>query len=178
VSDPGPDSGLDVGFLADDRPSQVVRALTADYPRRACPDLAGVQQARYTAPYMPPRELAAVFGRPPCRGFALVLAKTHESSLEQLGAVDSYRNVCAGQHSFRVIFMVDPGSPVLAYVQLANDLARRIDTGELTGRLSAERDLASEYGVAYGTVRRAMEVLRERGLVESVHGRGTFVREH
>ena len=72
--------------------------------------------------------------------------------------------------------MVDPGSPVLAYVQLANDLARRIDTGELTGRLPAERDLASEYGVAYGTVRRAMEVLRERGLVQSVHGRGTFTR--
>ena len=72
--------------------------------------------------------------------------------------------------------MVDPGSPVLAYVQLANDLARKIGTGELTGRLPSERDLASEYGVAYGTVRRAMEVLRERGLVESVHGRGTFVK--
>ena len=61
--------------------------------------------------------------------------------------------------------MVDPGSPVLAYVQLANDLARRIDAEELTGRLPPQRDLASEYGVAYGTVRRAMEVLRERGLV-------------
>ncbi len=72
--------------------------------------------------------------------------------------------------------MVDPDSPVLAYVQLADDLARLIGTGELTGRLPSERDLASEYGVAYGTVRRAMEVLRERGLVESVHGRGTFVK--
>jgi len=72
--------------------------------------------------------------------------------------------------------VVDPDSPVLAYVQLADDLARRIGAGELTGRLPAERDLAAEYGVAYGTVRRAMEVLRERGLVESVHGRGTFVR--
>ena len=72
--------------------------------------------------------------------------------------------------------MVDPGSPVLAYVQLANDLARRIEAGELTGRLASERDLATEYGVAYGTVRRAMELLRERGLVQSVHGRGTFVK--
>jgi GntR family transcriptional regulator len=73
--------------------------------------------------------------------------------------------------------VVDPDSPVLAYVQLADDLARKIGSGELTGRLPAERDLAAEYGVAYGTVRRAMEVLRERGLVESVHGRGTFVSE-
>ena len=71
--------------------------------------------------------------------------------------------------------MVDPNSPVLAYVQLADDLAHKIESGELVGRLPAERDLASEYGVAYGTVRRAMEVLRDRGLVVSVHGRGTFV---
>lgn len=74
-----------------------------------------------------------------------------------------------------MIFMVDPDSPVLAYVQLADDLARKIGSGELTGRLPSERDLASQYGVAYGTVRRAMELLRDRGLVESVHGRGTFV---
>jgi DNA-binding GntR family transcriptional regulator len=72
--------------------------------------------------------------------------------------------------------MVDPDSPVLAYLQVADLLAARIEAGELTGRMPAERDLASEYGVAYGTIRRAMEVLRERGLVESVHGRGTFTR--
>jgi DNA-binding GntR family transcriptional regulator len=72
--------------------------------------------------------------------------------------------------------VVDPDSPVLAYVQVADDLAARIGRGDLTGRLPAERDLAKEYGVAYGTIRRAMEVLRERGLVESVHGRGTFTR--
>ena len=72
--------------------------------------------------------------------------------------------------------MVNPDSPVLAYVQVADDLADRISQGELSGRLPAERDLASEYGVAYGTIRRAMEVLRKRGLVESVHGRGTFTR--
>jgi DNA-binding GntR family transcriptional regulator len=72
--------------------------------------------------------------------------------------------------------MVDPDSPVLAYLQVADLLAARIESGDLKGRMPAERDLASEFGVAYGTVRRAMEVLRERGLVESVHGRGTFVR--
>ena len=72
--------------------------------------------------------------------------------------------------------MVDPDSPELAYVQVANDLAAKIEAGEITGRLASERDLASEYGVAYGTIRRAMAILRERGLVKSVHGRGTFVR--
>ncbi len=72
--------------------------------------------------------------------------------------------------------MIDPDSPVLAYIQVADDLAGRIGRGELSGRMPAERDLAVEYGVAYGTIRRAMELLRERGLVESVHGRGTFVK--
>jgi GntR family transcriptional regulator len=71
--------------------------------------------------------------------------------------------------------VINPDSPELAYVQLANIMAAKIQAGEIKGRLPSERDLAVEYGVAYGTVRRAMGVLRERGLVVSVHGRGTFV---
>jgi DNA-binding GntR family transcriptional regulator len=71
--------------------------------------------------------------------------------------------------------VINPDSPELAYVQLAKLLAAKIQAGEIKGRLPSERDLAEEYGVAYGTVRRAMGLLRERGLVVSVHGRGTFV---
>jgi DNA-binding GntR family transcriptional regulator len=65
----------------------------------------------------------------------------------------------------------------LAYMRVADDIAARIASGELApgARLRAERDLAEHYGVSYGTVRRAMEVLRERGLITTIHGRGTFV---
>jgi DNA-binding GntR family transcriptional regulator len=35
--------------------------------------------------------------------------------------------------------------------------------------------MAAEYGVSYDTIRRASALLRERGLIETVHGRGTFV---
>ena len=65
----------------------------------------------------------------------------------------------------------------LAYMRVAEDIAARIASGELKpgARLRAERDLARYYGVSYGTVRRAMEVLRERGLITTIHGRGTFV---
>jgi DNA-binding GntR family transcriptional regulator len=35
----------------------------------------------------------------------------------------------------------------------------------------------SYYGVAYGTIRHATKILRERGLIKTVHGRGTFVAE-
>jgi len=50
----------------------------------------------------------------------------------------------------------------LAYVRVADDIAARIASGELKpgARLRAERELAEHYGVSYGTIRRAMEVLR------------------
>lgn len=72
---------------------------------------------------------------------------------------------------------IDPDGPRLVYVQVADLIAGRIARGELApgSRLPAERDLAAEYGVAYDTIRRAAAVLRERGLIETVHGRGTFV---
>ncbi len=71
---------------------------------------------------------------------------------------------------------VDPYGAEYAYVQVANDVERRITEGEMTAKLPSERSLAEDYGVAYTTVRRAMEVLRERQLIITVHGRGTFVR--
>ena len=66
--------------------------------------------------------------------------------------------------------------PELAYLRVADDIAARIGSGELTPRtrLRAERELADYYRLAYGTIRRAMKELRARGLVVSVQGRGTF----
>ncbi|MBQ1164321.1 GntR family transcriptional regulator, partial [Streptomyces sp. A73] len=42
---------------------------------------------------------------------------------------------------------------------------RRVDAGQLQpgARLPAERDLAEEYGIAYGTARRVVQELRDRG---------------
>ena len=67
----------------------------------------------------------------------------------------------------------------LAYVQIADDIAARIRSGELRpgARLLSERALADYYGRSYQTVRRAMQVLRDRGLIVTIHGRGTFVAE-
>jgi GntR family transcriptional regulator len=62
-----------------------------------------------------------------------------------------------------------------AYLQVADDIQRRITEGEISRRLPSERSLAGEYEVAYSTVRHAMKVLRERGLIVTVHGRGTYV---
>ena len=47
--------------------------------------------------------------------------------------------------------------------------------GEIELKLPSERSFADEYEVAYTTVRHAMAVLRERGIIVTAHGRGTFV---
>ena len=75
---------------------------------------------------------------------------------------------------------IDSSGPQLVYVQVADHLTGRIERGELApgSRLPPERELAEFYGVAYDTVRRATSLLRERGLIVTVHGRGTFVAEH
>lgn len=70
---------------------------------------------------------------------------------------------------------MDPLGADFAYVQVANNIAVRIETGEITHKLPSERSLAEEYGVAYQTVRHAMKVLRERGMIITRQGRGTFV---
>ena len=53
----------------------------------------------------------------------------------------------------------------------------RIAAGEwsATGRLPAERELATEYGVARNTVRRAVDAIANEGTVARQIGRGTFL---
>jgi len=74
---------------------------------------------------------------------------------------------------------VTSSGPELAYLRVADSIAARITSGDLQpgDKLPPERDLAAEHEVSYPTARRAMEVLRERGLIETVHGKGTFVRK-
>lgn len=70
------------------------------------------------------------------------------------------------------------GRVPLEYMRVADDLAAQITAGELRpgDRLRAEADLAGEYQVSYGTIRRAMKELRERGLIQTAWGKGNIVR--
>lgn len=73
--------------------------------------------------------------------------------------------------------MIDPTGPVPVYMQIADILAARIESGELQPNkpIPSETSLVQEYGVARNTVRRAVEELRDRGLVFTVPQRGTYV---
>ena len=65
------------------------------------------------------------------------------------------------------------------YAVLAQALRQRVHRGEWVPgvALPSEQSLAQDNGVALGTMRRALQVLVDEGLIERVHGRGTFVRE-
>ena len=74
-----------------------------------------------------------------------------------------------------MLLMINPEDPAPPYRQLAALLRGQITSGRLTGRLPGERTLSQEYGVAVGTVRKAVAILRGEGLVETVHGWGSTV---
>lgn len=64
------------------------------------------------------------------------------------------------------------------HVALAETLAREIRAGILTEgtRLPAERVMAESLGVAVGTLRKALQDLADKGLLERKHGSGNYVR--
>ena len=64
------------------------------------------------------------------------------------------------------------------YAGLAAGLRARILRGEWEPgqALAAETELARSYGVALGTMRQALALLVEQGLLERRHGKGTFVK--
>jgi DNA-binding GntR family transcriptional regulator len=73
---------------------------------------------------------------------------------------------------FRVV-----GGPEYAYMQVADHLhslirSRKVAVGS---RLPGEQALADEFGVAIGTIRRALKEMRQRGLVKTVPSLGTFI---
>jgi GntR family transcriptional regulator len=63
------------------------------------------------------------------------------------------------------------------YHQLRELLGEKIESGEWKSghRLPGEYDLAVEFQVSRATVRQAMQLLENQGLVERIQGRGTFV---
>lgn len=66
------------------------------------------------------------------------------------------------------------------YQRLAADLRRRIMAAEWQGgeALPVESELESQYGVARNTVRLAVDVLVNEGLLVRVQGKGTYLKDH
>lgn len=73
---------------------------------------------------------------------------------------------------------IETNSPGLRYVSVADDLKRQIESGEVQNgeKLPSQHEMAKQYGVSLTTLRSAVDLLEQRGLVRSAHGLGTFAR--
>jgi Bacterial regulatory proteins, gntR family len=78
--------------------------------------------------------------------------------------------------TFDRVAAIDHDSAVPPYRQLAAILRGQIESGELAGRMPGEKTLMQEYGLALGTVRKAVKLLRDEGLIETVPGWGSYTR--
>ena len=74
--------------------------------------------------------------------------------------------------------MVDHGSPIAPYRQIATILRGRIERGEYQPgrRLPSINDLMQEYGVAHLTANKALRLLVTEGLAELSPGMGFYVK--
>ncbi len=79
------------------------------------------------------------------------------------------------QRGSRLVSVPDRRLP--RYLQIRDELMRRICARAWADgqALPAEDRLANEFQVSLGTMRKAMDVLVAEGMLERVHGRGTFV---
>jgi GntR family transcriptional regulator len=67
--------------------------------------------------------------------------------------------------------------PIPLYYQLERALRKRILNGKITpsGQFPTERQLCEEFGVSRITVRQALMILENEGIISREQGRGTFV---
>jgi DNA-binding GntR family transcriptional regulator len=75
---------------------------------------------------------------------------------------------------------INPRGAEPPYRQIAAWLRSRIEAGEFRPSedpLPSEKDLMQLFGVARDTARRAVQLLRDEGLVVTVPQRGTYVAE-
>jgi len=73
---------------------------------------------------------------------------------------------------------IDPTGPVPPYKQIAEIIRQRNVSGEYPegSRIPTESEMVETWEVARTTARRAIALLREEGLVDTVPQRGTYVR--
>lgn len=80
-----------------------------------------------------------------------------------------------GRNATLCCMALDHDSPEALYVQLAGELRQQIRSGTLRGKIPTLVDLAADYDVSEATVRTAISVLKEEGVVATSRGRGTYV---
>ncbi|MFD1429674.1 GntR family transcriptional regulator [Lacticaseibacillus mingshuiensis] len=63
------------------------------------------------------------------------------------------------------------------YHEIAEDLIRAIEAGTFHDKLPTEQQLMKQYAVSRNTIRRAIDVVYQRGLLRRVQGSGYFINQ-
>ncbi|MEU5805596.1 GntR family transcriptional regulator [Streptomyces sp. NPDC047718] len=73
---------------------------------------------------------------------------------------------------------VGGGKAVPRYLQIAEDIVQQIRAGVLKpgDQVPSEAEMVERYGVSGGTIRKAMTEIRASGLVDTRHGKGSYVK--
>jgi DNA-binding GntR family transcriptional regulator len=76
-----------------------------------------------------------------------------------------------------LIMSIDREGPVPPYRQIAAQLREQIANGSIAvgRRIPSLVEMEQQYGVARDTLRKAVQVLKDEGLVETVNGMGIYV---
>ncbi|MET3427331.1 DNA-binding FadR family transcriptional regulator [Actinoplanes tereljensis] len=69
--------------------------------------------------------------------------------------------------------------PRYRYEEIGDDLEKRIEAGEFPpgSRLPSRRELTAHYEVTAPVIDRAMQILRIKGITETLAGVGVYVRD-
>jgi len=71
--------------------------------------------------------------------------------------------------------MLDIHSPIPLHVQLKEKLRKEIEDKSYTEKIPSERKLMDQFSVSRTTVREAVNALVRDGILEKIHGKGTFI---
>lgn len=74
--------------------------------------------------------------------------------------------------------MAQPETSLPVFVQISEAIMREILAGRLMigDKLPTEREMAKSYDVAVGTLRKALTLLEEKGVLDRVQGSGNYIR--
>lgn len=74
--------------------------------------------------------------------------------------------------------MAQPDTSLPVFVQISEAIMREILAGRLMvgDKLPTEREMAKSYQVAVGTLRKALTLLEEKGVLQRVQGSGNYIR--
>ena len=74
-----------------------------------------------------------------------------------------------------MVNMSRKGRTVTKSEGIAESIRQKISSGEFSERLPTEQELAKQYKVSPVTAAKALNILRDKGIVNRISGRGTFV---